>query len=284
MTLLILKLVLAPSLVVASSLAGRRWGPAVAGTLVALPIVAGPILFIAYLEHGGRFAAHAASSSLSGLVSLALFVVVFARQSGIRVTRDGSPAWVGTLLIGWAACLAADLALTVANLSAPVGLCLSVAATLLAARLSMRDRVYGPVPAPRPPRWDLPARAVATAILVLALTTASSRLGPSLTGVLAPFPIGTSVVATFALAQAGAPTARASLDGVLRGLWGFITFCFLVAVLVEPLGGAAAFLIAALGALGTQVASRKILTARAKVSDSAPGGTPKEHPGDLVPE
>jgi hypothetical protein len=57
MSILALKLLLAPMLVVASSLAGRRWGPRLAGILVVLPIVAGPILLILYLEHGGRFAA-----------------------------------------------------------------------------------------------------------------------------------------------------------------------------------------------------------------------------------
>jgi len=70
---LLLKLVLAPLLVVGSSLAGRRWGPGVTGLLVALPVVAGPILFITYLEHGAPFVARAASASLLGLVSLAVF-------------------------------------------------------------------------------------------------------------------------------------------------------------------------------------------------------------------
>src|SRR4051794_27332984 len=78
---LILKLLLAPALVVGSSLAGRRWGPKVTGTLVALPIVAGPILLITYLEHGTRFVAGAASASLLGLVTLALFATVFALLS-----------------------------------------------------------------------------------------------------------------------------------------------------------------------------------------------------------
>jgi hypothetical protein len=45
-TVLALKLLLGPLLVVASSLAGRRWGSWVAGILVVLPIVAGPILLI----------------------------------------------------------------------------------------------------------------------------------------------------------------------------------------------------------------------------------------------
>ena len=60
MYVLALKLLLAPLLVVASSLAGRRWGPRLAGILVVLPIVAGPILLILYLDHGSAFTADAA--------------------------------------------------------------------------------------------------------------------------------------------------------------------------------------------------------------------------------
>ena len=62
MTVLALKLLLAPLLVVASSLAGRRWGPRLAGILV-LPIVAGPILLILYVDQGNGFAAAAARAA-----------------------------------------------------------------------------------------------------------------------------------------------------------------------------------------------------------------------------
>jgi uncharacterized membrane protein (GlpM family) len=90
---LLLKLVLAPLLVVVSSLAGRRWGDRIAGILVAFPIVAGPILLITSLEHGTRFGARAASASLLGLVSLAVFVVSFAWLS--RVQRRRWQLWPG---------------------------------------------------------------------------------------------------------------------------------------------------------------------------------------------
>jgi hypothetical protein len=59
--------------------------------------------------------------------------------------------------------------------------------------------------------------------------------------VLAPFPIATSVVAGFTLALRGHPATVLLLLGVLRGLVGFATFCFLVAILVLPTGPAVAF-------------------------------------------
>jgi hypothetical protein len=256
--------------VVVSSLAGRRWGPSLAGTLVALPIVAGPILAIAGLEHGQVFAARAASASLLGLVSLALFAVVFALLS--RAPRTSH--WVVTLLLAWLVCLSADLALSRISVPPVVALGLSFAATTCGARALARaegrsEAATGaesgggsPQPSPRP-WWDLPARAVATALLVTAVTTAAAHLGPSLTGVLAPFPIGTSVVATFSLVQGGAAVATTTLRGVLRGLWGFAAFCFLVSVLTEPLGTGPAFGIAVVCTLALQITIGRLQAATA---------------------
>ena len=51
-TLLAAKILLSPLCVVAVSLAGRRWGVAVAGVLGGLPVVAGPILLVETLVHG----------------------------------------------------------------------------------------------------------------------------------------------------------------------------------------------------------------------------------------
>ena len=94
------------------------------------------------------------------------------------------------------------------------------------------------------PAWDLPARAIATAALVLALTGAAGGLGPTLTGVLTPFPISNTVLAAFVLVLEGPAHANAFLRGFLRGAFGFVAFCFLVAVLLLPLGTAAAFALA----------------------------------------
>jgi hypothetical protein len=265
-SMLMLKLFLAPALVVAASLAGRRWGPAVAGTLVALPIVAGPILLITGLEHGSGFAARAAGASLLGLVSLALFAVVFTLLSRIR-------HWAVTLLLAWASCLAVSLGLSLLAVPPLIALGLSLTATVCGTKALVRtDTGEAPIATP-PAWWDLPARAAATALLVTVLTTAASHLGPGLTGVLAPFPIGTSVVATFALVQGGSVAAAATLRGVLRGLWGFAAFCFLVAVLVRPLGIGPAFGLAVTCTIALQLG-----LGRLQATQAARRVSPAPHP------
>ncbi|GIF95845.1 hypothetical protein Cci01nite_09390 [Catellatospora citrea] len=245
---LLLKLLLAPALVVGSSLAGRRWGAQVTGVLVTLPIVAGPILLITCLEHGTAFGAEAAASSLLGLVTLALFAVVFAWCS--RRLR-----WLGALAVAWAACLAADLLVAQVTLPAWWGLPVALAGIAVASRVMPPEAaVTGARPATAWPWWDLPGRAAATAALVVLVTTLSSALGPAMTGVLAPFPIATSVVAAFVLARHGSAETVRTLRGVLAGLVGFAVFCFTVAVSVDRWGVATAFSLALIVTMAGQFA------------------------------
>ncbi|MQA11301.1 MAG: hypothetical protein GEU98_22645 [Pseudonocardiaceae bacterium] len=246
MVILLLKLFLAPLLVVASTLAGRRWGPEVAGILVGLPIVAGPILFISYLLHGADFAGRAASSSLLGLVSLAAFAVVFSRAA----RRFG---WVATLATSWIAVLAVDAALSVVHVTAFVAVAFTLAATVAAMILMPRIEPEHAGELERPsPLWDLPGRAVATALLVLAVTAASGALGPQWTGLLATFPIAISVVAAFGHAQHGPAVTTRTLAGLLTALFSFATFCLSVAVLIRPVGGAA-FVLGAAATVAVQL-------------------------------
>ena len=233
---LTLKLLLAPCLVVASSLAGRRWGPRLAGILVTLPVVAGPILLIVYLEHGAAFAGRAAAAATLGVVPLALYVVVFALAS----SRFG---WATSLLASWLSVVVADLVLVWVDVPAGVALVLAVLALAGANRVLRRMEV-SPPPRSVPPWWDLPARAAATGALVLLVTGLSDVLGPVWTGVLTPFPIALSVVCAFAAAHDGHDGLVAVLRGVVPGLNGFALFCFTVAVCSEPLGGLAAIGIA----------------------------------------
>lgn len=260
MDLLLVKLMLAPALVVGSSLAGRRWGHEVSGLLVAMPLVAGPILLITELEHGRHFAADAAAASLLGLVALASFVVVFA-----HVARRAG--WLAAVLAGWVAFLAVAIAFGQTEIPAGFGFALAAGAFALGPRLLPRDPPEEDRPLARLPAWDLPARAAATALLVLGLTGAAAGLGPRLTGVLTPFPVSNTVLAAFILVLEGPVELDEFFRGFLRGAYGFASFCFLVAVLVLPLGPVWAFLLALCGAIAAQLLARAVLLAR-----TPPGG------------
>lgn len=223
--MLVLKVVLAPLMVTGATLAGRRWGAKVAGIVTATPIVAGPILLILALDHGRDFGAAAARSALLGIVALSVFCTLYA-----RVALHGW-SWPRTLAAGWLGYVVVALALANVTVTAGAGL----AAALLALAAAYAGIGVGERPAARihpPPSWDLPARAGATAALVLAITGAAGALGPELSGVLTPFPIATTVLATFTHAQDGPPAVRAMLQGFVKALPGFAAFFFGLAVLL----------------------------------------------------
>jgi hypothetical protein len=245
MAVLLAKLLLAPACVVAVSLAGRRWGVAVAGILGGLPVVAGPILVVLTLVHGRAFGAEAAAGTLLGLAALTLFVVVYGKAS----ERAGP---LLSLLAGWTAFLLGVAVLQL--LDVPVGVSLVFVGGCFAAGLaSLPAPPATPAPVTAPPWWDLPARGLAALALVIALTAASGALGPNLSGLLAPFPIVTSVLAVFTYAHGGRGQVMVLLRNFLVGFYGFATFCFVLAISLDSLGGPAAFSTALVAALAVQV-------------------------------
>lgn len=243
-TELLVKLLLAPAFVVGASLTARRFGPRVGGLVGGLPVVAGPILLAYALAHGKDFAAAAAAGTLLGLVSLIAFVVVYG-----RLARRLS--WVACMLCGWFA-FAVGTAVFSA-FSIPVGVALGLAALALLAGLAWLPHPRTPLQAGNPPpAWDLPLRAGCAATLVLTLTAISGWLGPQLSGLLAPFPIIATVLATFTHAQRGADETLRLLRGLIAGFGAFALFCFTLAVSLRGLGTGAAFALATGVALATQ--------------------------------
>jgi hypothetical protein len=242
--LLLAKLLLAPACVVAVSLAGRRWGIAVAGVLGGLPVVAGPILLVLTLVHGDSFGAGAGAGTLLGLVALSVFVVVYG-----RLAPSARP--IVCLLAGWGAFLAAVAILN--NFHPPALVSLIVVAAVFALGIKLLPAPEGRVGEIGPlPSWDLPARALAALVLVLAITAASGSLGPGLSGLLAPFPIVTSVLAVFTHAHGGVDQVRVLLRNFLVGFYGFASFCFVLAIGLDPLSTGVAFLAAIAAALVVQ--------------------------------
>ncbi|HET7054329.1 MAG TPA: hypothetical protein VFI09_10490 [Solirubrobacterales bacterium] len=252
MTLLAAKILLAPLCVVAVSIAGRRWGMAVAGMLAGFPVVAGPILLVETLLHGREFGAGAAAGTLLGLAALTTFVLVYGRA----VATSGP---VPSVFRGWTAFLLAVALLSLVQ--PPPALSLVFVAACFALGLRLLPPALSPLPpAAVPPWWDLPARALAALGLVLALTAASGALGPHLSGLLAPFPIVTSVLAVFTHAHGGVAQVGVLLRNFLFGFYGFAAFCFTLAVALPALSSGAAFGLAAAAALAVQAATLLLRT------------------------
>jgi hypothetical protein len=252
MSLLLLKLTLAPGLVAATTLAGRRWGPRAAGWLGGLPVVVGPILLAFALERGTPFAARAASGALLGLLSLTAFVLAYGWSARVM-------GWLPSAALGWAAFAAATLALDRVDVASWVALALVCCSFAAAAALLPRAPAEARAGAPR---FDLLLRAAATAVLVLVLTGLAGALGPRLSGLLASFPVLATVLAAFTHIQEGAAAAAQLLRGFATGLVAFAVFCFAVAELLPGQGIAVTFLVGSGCALAVHALSFGVQRAR----------------------
>jgi hypothetical protein len=240
-SLLAVKILLAPFFVVGASLTARRYGPRIGGLVGGLPVVAGPILLVYALAHGRAFAADAASGTLLGLVSLIAFVVVYARLSGRLF-------WGASMLAGWLAFAVGTVLFSA--FSIPSGVALGLACLALVIGLACLPKPGSDLQGHySPPSWDLPVRGGCALVLVLALTAVSGWLGPQLSGLLAPFPIITTVLATFTHAQRGTDELLRLLRGLIGGFLAFALFCFTLALSLPSLATAPSFLLASAVAL-----------------------------------
>ena len=254
---LALKLVLTPALIGAASLAGRRWGPAVSGWLVGLPLTSGPIAFFLALSHGTVFAAATAAGILAGALSQAVFCLAY----GWLAVRSGWPLTALASSLAFAAATAAlePLAIPVVPLFVLV-----IAALALALRLMPPSAAESSSAAVKasPPPWDIPARMVVATTFVVLLTGVASALGPHLTGLLSPFPLYAAILAIFAHHLQGPAAAAGVLRGLLLGLFAFASFFLALALLIEPAGIAPAFAAAIVVALALQAGSLWVLRRR----------------------
>ena len=88
--------------------------------------------------------------------------------------------------------------------------------------------------------------------IVLLLTGLAAALGPSLTGLLATYPLYGAILSGFAYRLEGPGPAVRVLRGLLLGLFAFAGFFFVLALLIERAGIAQAFAAAIATALVLQ--------------------------------
>jgi len=249
--LLLLKLSLTPVLIGGASLAARRWGPSIGGWLVALPLTSGPVTFYLALDQGNAFAAGAAKGSIAGLLGDATFALAYglvARRAGWPVSVACGFAAFGLTALAMQPVLPAPALLVFVVVAAAMVLCLALA-----------------VPAPPgsdaapAPAWDIPARMVVGTGIVLAITAAAETLGPSLSGLLAAFPVYVTVLAVFAHHLEGPGSAIHVVRGLQMGLFGTIVFFLVINSTIEPLGIGAAFGTGLFAVVLVQTASLRLL-------------------------
>jgi hypothetical protein len=241
----LLRAVAGAGVVVTVSTVAELLGPFWGGLLVSLPISAGPAFVMLALEQDDAFIA---TGALGGLVANA------ATQVFILVIILLAPRWrwpwvLLVALLCWAA-VAGVLRQVEWSLAWAVGLNIAVFLGFLPlTRPALRFGLANARPAGR--RWfELPLRGLMVGVLVAGVVTASTWMGPTLTGMAAVFPIMLTGLALMALPRLGGPAAAALFAGTMRAMPGFAIALTVLAVTALPLGawwGMATALVAQLG-------------------------------------
>jgi hypothetical protein len=239
-----LKLTVTPLLILAASLAIRRWGEIVGGWFVGLPLTSAPVCFFLALDQGVGFAAGSCLGSIAGAASEAGFVFAYT----IVARHFGWPLALAAGSFGYVVC-----GFFLAEAALPLWPVVAVALAALAIVLTVMPRLGNGVMAlPRAPRWEIPARMIVATALVLGLTTLAPHVGPRLSGLFATYPVFAAVLAVFSQHSRGAAAGVQVLRGLLIGLFAFTGFFALLASTIERIGIAAAFTAATGFALAIQ--------------------------------
>ena len=218
--MLAVRMAVAAGFVVSASVVAERSGPAIGALVATLPISAGPAYVFLALDHDAAFIAQGALASLpinAATIVLGLTYVVLAQRHAALVSCAGAVAiWI--IL----ASIIRSVDWTLAG-----GLLVNVIAYAICIPLLRRfQRVKMPLITRR--WYDIPLRAALVAMLVATVVTLSGWVGPTISGILALFPVVfTSMMLILHPRSGGKPTAAV----IANSAWGLLGLGVAIAML-----------------------------------------------------
>jgi hypothetical protein len=221
MVMLALRMVVAATFVVSASFIAERSGPVIGALVATLPISAGPAYVFLAIDHDAAFIAQGALASLSinaATIFLSLTYVLLAQRHGVLLS-------CGAAIAAWTV-FAFIVRMTEWSL---VG-CLAVNAVAFAVCVPLLERFRHVKKMPLITRrwYDIPLRASLVAILVATVVSLSSRVGPTISGIMALFPIVFTSMMLILHPRIGGPATAAV---IANGVWGLMGFGLAIAVL-----------------------------------------------------
>ena len=253
MNILVLKLIMAPVIIGSASLAGRKWGPAVSGWIVGMPLTSGPVIFFVALSHDVGFAANAALGVISGGLSLVAYALTY--------------AWLARHFQWYVALLGSFTVFAICttllqNVTFPLmPIFLIVCAAIVLGLRLMPNKAVEKCEM-RLGNWDIPSRILIGTSFILLITGSASFIGPRLTGLHTTIPLYVTILAIFAHRHQGPAAAAHVLRGLLYGMFAFAGFFITLGLMIEKMGISISFLFAVTVALAVQGSSLWILRQR----------------------
>ncbi len=239
---LAIKMAVSALFVVIAVYSAERAGPVVGAMVATLPVSAGPTYIFLSLDHDAAFIANSALASFvmnAVTCILALVYALLAQRRGMLVSvASALAAWIG---LAFVASLFAWTTVTacIFNVAVLAG-CLAIGDRLRHVRMPLVGR-----------RWyDIPLRAGMVATLVAIVVTLSAHVGPTVTGILAVFPIVMTSLMLILHPRIGGRATAAVFANSMLGLVGFSLSCLTAHLAIVPFGKAAGLALALAVSIG----------------------------------
>ena len=248
---LLFKMAITASFVIFASFTAERAGALMGAMVASLPISAGPAYVFLALDHDSSFIAAGALASLVSNVVTLLFALTYVMVAQRHAMPTSLAAALAIWLIAWLVFARVEWTFARAVL-------LTIAVLAVCLPLSSRYR-HAPMPAPIRRWYDLPLRASLVAVLIGLVVTLGSRLGPTISGVLAVFPVVFTSLILILHPRVGGRANAAVIANAISGLPGFALALAALHLAAVPFGTPAALTFAFAIAVGRNL---MVLTAR----------------------
>jgi uncharacterized membrane protein (GlpM family) len=226
---LAVKMALTAAIVVAASVAVERSGPFIGALITALPTAAGAAYIILAIEHPPAFIATSAVGSAAANAAVAVFALAYAALA----QRHGIVLSLGVATLVW---FGAAAALRLVDWTPATALALNAIVYGVTIPASARYRAAAPRESIIRTPYDLPLRAVAAAVVVATVTTASHQIGSFASGIFAVFPIVMGSLAVILHPRVGGKAAAAVFAHAQPALVGLCLGFLGVHYLAAPIG------------------------------------------------
>jgi hypothetical protein len=247
MILLILRVVTAPLIIVIATLVQRRYGHAVSGLLIGLPLTSLPLLWLVALSHGASFAGSMSGATLTGTVAQVVVIWVYAslatRLSPILSMVGALGAFVVTAGVTQAL-----------HPSALVAAVLAGAGFAIALR-AWPETTLAPV---EQGRYRLALRVALSAGFTVVVVTLAGPIGPALSGLAAAIPVMSLIMAFVTHQELGADASSRFLKGVTRGSFAYVVSMLVLTELLQARRMGLAFLLSIASAVVIQLAVQSL--------------------------
>jgi hypothetical protein len=243
MFLLVLRIAIAPLIVAAGTLVQRRFGNAIGGLVIGLPLTSLVLLWLVALQHGSAFASSMSGAILIGTTSQVAVIWVYAALAPRISPALAMAAALGTFVLGIGVLNVVNVSVLFASVLAAAGFAVAL--------YWWPYTDFGPQESGR---YRLVLRIIISASFTLFLVVSAGRLGPGFSGLIAALPMMSLLMAYLTHRELGANASAQFLHGVTKGSFAYVASMYVLAVLLRTGDVAVAFVAATFVGLFVQLA------------------------------